>query len=123
MTINVLDIEPTQELGELPENVTDSVQTTAQACQADLSGEANTLVIEGRGGAVSPDEPLTSTATLPEDEAAPRSGSSKIQSFKTSRGEIIPARGAKVTKDGQIILTSYLTSNSTRSYSGSPNCS
>ena len=124
VTINVLDLRSTGELRQLPENVNvaDSVQTTAQACQADLSGEVNTLVLEGKGGTVKPDEPLISTAILLEDEAAQRSESSKIQSLQTSRGKIVPAQGATVTKDGQIILTSSRTSNSTRSYLGTLNC-
>lgn len=123
--IDVFDLRSTGELRELPVNVNvaGSVQTTAQACQADLSGEANTLVIEGKGGSVRPDEPLISTAILLEkDESAQKYESAEIQSFQTSRGKIIPAQGAKVTKDGHIILTSSRTDNSTRNYLGSHKC-
>lgn len=125
VTIRLLDIEPTGELIELPENVTDSVQTTAQACQSSLSSEANALVLTGKGGTVRPDEPLISTAILPKEhknEASQRSESTEIQSIQTNRGKIVPARGATVTKDGQVILTSHSTGNPIKNYSASQNC-
>ena len=124
VTINALDLEPTQDLRELPENVTDSVETTTQACQTNLSARANTLVLEGKGGISRPDEPLNSTAILLEpkrNEELNSFGSS--ETLQTNLDKIVPAQGVTVNKDGQITLTSYPTDNSARNYLNTYNCS
>lgn len=125
VTINVLDLKPTQELREIPENITDSIQTAAQACQGDLSSKSSSLVMRGKGQILQQStEPLNSEAILVGRDADTHSQQSKVtyvESFQTSKGKIVPAQGITV-KRGQITLTSYLTENVTRK-SSSRNCS
>ena len=52
--------------------------------------------------------PLSSQNVIGNDESAAISPNA-IRAVSTSRGAIIPARGAIKTEDGQIILTAYST--------------
>jgi hypothetical protein len=95
-----------------PASLIDSGQTTEQACQADRETAAkNGLVINGKGGIPAPpDQPLTSQNIFINGEIADASYTTP-KPIETSKGKIQLARGIKVTKDGQVILTPYPTNN------------
>jgi filamentous hemagglutinin family protein len=105
------DINPVQGATELPNNVVEPEQTTEQVCEADRETEAkNGLVVNGKGGLpATPDQPLTSQNLLINGEVT--SAYAIPEPIKTSQGKIQLARGIKVTKDGQVILTPYATNN------------
>jgi len=46
----------------------------------------------------------------------------EIKPIPTSKGDIIPAQGIVVTKDGRVILTAYRTDGNSRVPQGSANC-
>ena len=82
----------------------------------------NSFTIKGKGGIPNePGLPLDSHNISVNGET--NSTSAIPQPIATSQGEIQPARGIKVTKDGGIILTAYRTNNSgDRIPDNSPNC-
>ena len=105
------DVNPVQKETELPNNIVESNQTTAQACAADRQVIAqNSLTVKGKGGIPSePGLPLDSQNISINGETNPTS--TIPQPIETSQGKIQPARGIKVNKDGGIILTAYRTNN------------
>ena len=109
VTIRVLDVEPAQEMTELPQSLTEGEQTTTQACETKTLNRSNTLTINGKGGIEQqPIEPLSSeiiTIGQYEEELQ----SHQPESVQTSQGSITPAQGVKVTKHGRVMLTSYRT--------------
>jgi filamentous hemagglutinin family protein len=112
------DINPVQGATELPNNVVEPEQTTAQACQANREAAANNgLVINGKGGIPNdPTNPLVSeliniNGDLTQAES-PQPAS--IQPILTSKGKIIPALGVEVKENGDFILTAYPTNNNSR---------
>ena len=111
VTIRVLDVEPAQEMTELPKRLTEGEQTATQACQARASNRPNTLTVNGKGGIErQPIEPLNSEIiTIGQYEEEEETQSHQTKSVQTSQGKITPAQGVKVTKDGRVILTSYPT--------------
>ena len=122
VVIRVLDVEPIQEMTELPKNLTDGEQTTTQACQNRGEDRPNTLTVKGKGGIIrQPVEPLNSeilTIGQYEEEVEPQeSQSPQIKSFSTSQGNITPAQGVAVTKGGQVVLTANRTDRETSRHS------
>ena len=118
------DINPIQGATELPTNVVEPEQTTAQACAANREAQAkNGLNITGRGGIpAEPVLPLDSQNVSINGETNPTSAIPAP--IETSQGKIQPARGIKVMKSGEVILTSYRTNNSgERLPEIMPNCS
>ncbi|MDJ0595935.1 MAG: hypothetical protein QNJ72_39130 [Pleurocapsa sp. MO_226.B13] len=116
VTIRVLNVEPIQEITELPQNVTDREQITTQACKNNSPVRGNTLTVTGKGGIrQQPFEPLNSEAIVIGQYEVERSQSElpEVKSFQTAKGKIIPAQGVVVTPDGQLILTSYPTGRAT----------
>jgi filamentous hemagglutinin family protein len=109
VNINNSRIDPIQGATELPSNVAEPEQTTAQTCSANRDGKAtNGLAIAGRGGITpSPDAPLNSENISNENPAQ----ASIPEPIETSQGKIQPARGIMVTESGRIILTAYRTNN------------
>jgi filamentous hemagglutinin family protein len=109
VSINTSRVNPLQGATELPSNVVEAKQTTAQTCSANRQGKANNgLAIAGRGGvSPAPDAPLNSENIS--NENPPQA--SIPEPIETAQGKIQPARGIKVTKDGRIILTAYRTNN------------
>jgi filamentous hemagglutinin family protein len=105
------DINPVQGATELPSNVVEAEQTTEQACQANREAAAkNGLIVRGKGGIpATPDQPLTSQNITINGEITP--AYAIPEPIETSQGKIHLARGIKVTKDGQVILTPYPTNN------------
>jgi filamentous hemagglutinin family protein len=111
VNINTSRINPVQGATELPTNIVEAEQTTDQACQADRETAAkNGLVINGKGGIPAPpDQPLTSQNLIIDGEVT--SAYAIPEPIETAKGKIQLARGIKVTKDGEIILTPYPTNN------------
>jgi filamentous hemagglutinin family protein len=110
VNVNTSDINPVQGATELPSNVVEPEQTTAQTCAAGRGTANNGLAIAGKGGVTpAPDAPLNSENIIsPEQNPAAYAIPEPIE---TSKGKIQPARGIKVTKSGRIILTAYRTNN------------
>lgn len=125
INIETLDFNPLQGLIEIVTGIVEPEQTTAQACRAnreDIAKQGNSLTIKGQGGIVpAPDLPLNSHNALINGKTdAPIY--SKTQSVFTSLGNIVPARGVKVAKNGQVRLTAHVVNNNQRRYQGSRNC-
>ncbi|MEN9521380.1 MAG: hypothetical protein RLZZ381_3968, partial [Cyanobacteriota bacterium] len=110
VNINTSDINPVQGATELPSNVVEPEQTTAQACQAGRGTANNGLAIAGKGGVTpTPDAPLNSENII-SSEQNPAAWAIP-EPIETSQGKIQPARGITVTKSGHIVLTAYRTNN------------
>ncbi|MEL7407704.1 MAG: hypothetical protein AAFN00_12180, partial [Cyanobacteria bacterium J06558_2] len=123
ISISTPDINPVQGATELPTNVVEPGATTEQACQANREVLAKGgLNIMGKGGIVpDPALPLNSLNVIANSDNTPTS--SIPAPIETSKGKIQPARGVKVTKSREIILTAYRTNNSgDRIPEGSANC-
>ena len=105
------DINQIGRATELPANVIEIEQTTAQACANNRQAAAkNGLAIEGKGGVPpAPELPLNSTHIVTNSEANSTSGITTP--IATSQGKIQPARGIKITESGTIRLTAYRTNN------------
>ncbi|WP_019506936.1 filamentous hemagglutinin N-terminal domain-containing protein [Pleurocapsa sp. PCC 7319] len=122
------DINTIQTDLELPNNLVDSQQTVAQACQSDrISGKSSGLTIQGKGGIPpQPTEPIDSEAILVQGKittSKPPVQAPDIPPLGSNMGNILPARGIIKTEDGQIILTAYSTDQlDTRTPHISPNC-
>ena len=112
VSINTPDINPIQGTTELPSNIVEPEQTTAQACQSNRETLAkNGFTIKGKGGILpAPDLPLDSQNIAINGEF--NSASSIPKPIETSQGKIQPARGIRVTESGEVILTAYRTNNS-----------
>jgi large exoprotein involved in heme utilization and adhesion len=110
VNINTNDINPVQGATELPSNVVELEQNTAQACEAGRGTANNGLAIAGKGGVPpAPDTPLNSENIISSEQ---NSAAFAIpQPIETSQGKIQPARGIKVSKSGKISLTAYRTNN------------
>ncbi|MEY2834065.1 MAG: hypothetical protein RLZZ574_3325, partial [Cyanobacteriota bacterium] len=110
VNINTSDINPVQGATELPSNVVELEQNTAQACEAGRGTANNGLAIAGKGGVPpAPDTPLNSENIISSEQ---NSAAFAIpQPIETSRGKIQPARGIKVSESGKISLTAYRTNN------------
>ena len=116
------DVDSRRATAELPENVIQPEQTIAQACQYNRQVAAkNVFTIKGRGGiAPEPGSFLSSQNIYVDGETD--SASAIPEPIETSKGKIQPARGIKVTEDGQIILTAYRTNNAGERLFNKNNC-
>ena len=122
INIETLGINPLQGVIQIVQGIVEPDQTTAQACRANREVAAQGgLTIKGKGGVVpAPDLPLSSqNASIDGDSST---AYPQAQSVSTGYGEIVPARGVKVSEDGEVILTAYAVDNNQRGYSGSLNC-
>ena len=111
VNIDTSDINPVQGATELPSNVVEPEQTTAQTCSTNREAKANNgLAIAGKGGVPpAPDTPLNSDNIISSEQ---NSAAFAIpEPIETSQGKIQPARGIKVSKSGKISLTAYRTNN------------
>ncbi|MEL6442365.1 MAG: filamentous hemagglutinin N-terminal domain-containing protein [Cyanobacteria bacterium J06621_8] len=110
VALDVPDIASLQGEAELLTNILEPDTATAQACNdRDRIVANNSLVISGQGGVPdAPDMPLNSENIIVDGDIA---SSDLPQSIETSKGNILPARGIKVSDKGEIILTSYPTNN------------
>jgi large exoprotein involved in heme utilization and adhesion len=123
ISINTPDLNPVRGTTELPTNIVEPEETTAQACRANReTATKNDLTIDGKGGIVpAPELPLNSLNVRVKGETS-IPPSPQAQSVSSSSGEIFPAQGVEVTRDGQVILTAYARNNNQRGYNGSLNC-
>ncbi|MEO1341271.1 MAG: filamentous hemagglutinin, partial [Cyanobacteria bacterium J06635_13] len=111
ISIDVPDVNPLQGAAELPVGTVVADEITAQGCSTkrDLTAKSG-LSIDGRGGVPpAPDLPMSSGNVIADNEI--KTISVLPQPLATSRGKIQPARGIRVTKKGQVILTPYRTDN------------
>lgn len=106
--INSLNIDPTQGTIELPTNVVEPGETTAQICNANREVAAiNSFTIRGRGGIPSsPDLPLDSAKIIVDDNSYT---SFLPKTLETDQDKIQPAQGIEVGDRGEVILTAYRT--------------
>ena len=124
VNVDTLDFNPLQGLIEIVTGIVEPEETTAQACEANREAAAkNDLNITGKGGIPpAPELPLDSLNVYVDGQNND-SASEIPKSIKTSQGKIQPARGIKVTKSGEVILTAYRTDNSgERVPEGKANC-
>ena len=105
------DINPVRGAAQLPTNIVVPEETSQQACRANRAVAANSgLNITGKGGiSPAPDLPLNSlnVAVSGEDNST----STIPAPIKTAKGKVQPARGIKISKTGEIVLTAYRTNN------------
>jgi len=103
-TINTNALEGTT---ELPQNIVETEQTTAQACSNSNDVGQNTFSIEGRGG-IKPEAGaiLNSDSLLTSNSSTQHSSLTPVA---TASGEIIAARGVAIKPNGDLILTPYAT--------------
>ncbi|MDJ0592187.1 MAG: hypothetical protein QNJ72_19720 [Pleurocapsa sp. MO_226.B13] len=123
ISINLLDVDVVRGAGELPTNIVLPEQTTTQTCPSNREAVAqNSLTIKGKGGIpATPVSTLDSRNIVINGQINPKS--SIPEPIETSKGKIQPARGVKVTKSGNIILTPYQTDSSRdRLTEIQPNC-
>ena len=108
VSIGVLDLNSFEGVTELSTTVVEVEETVAQICDANRLTAQNSLVVKGKGGiSPNPDLPLNSDNIIGQSDST----SYDIpQPIKTSRGNIQPAMGIKVTESG-IVLTAYKTDN------------
>ena len=111
VTISTPDINPVEGTTELPQNLVEIGETVAQACETNRDATATSgFSIVGSGIPAEPGLPLDSYNISVGSETDPTSAVSQL--IETSKGEIQPARGIKVTQTGTIILTAHRTNNS-----------
>jgi large exoprotein involved in heme utilization and adhesion len=144
VNIKNLDVNPSGEVIQSPQNTVEPDEIVAQACGAGSNGELiNSFTVTGRGGLPhSPTEPLNSEAVrvsggqgsggaeVQGSGGAEVQGSGGAEEVKTSNrkvssDEIIPARGIAINEKGQIVLTRYPTPNTPQrtTVPQQPNCS
>ena len=118
--VNTPDVNPVQGVIELPANLISlPEQTIAEAC-GNRTTTRNTLNITGKGGIEpTPNLPLDSHNIINNNS----SDTAAIpQPVETRQGKIQPARGIKITKSGEVILTAYPTKNSEERIFDAINC-
>ena len=126
--LNILNnVDISQTVIEVSNNVVEPEKTVAQACSIDQEGIVqNSLTINGKGGIPSqPTEPLYSDLILVNGQTStpkPEAQYFDIKPIKTSIGDIYPARGIIKTEDGGFILTAYPTDIDTRTPQIQENC-
>ena len=106
------NINPVQRITEAPIDLVAPEQTVAQVCQTNQEAVAkNGFTIKGKGGIPStPDSPLDSrNIVVNGDNTDPISA--LPEPIETSKAKIQPARGIKITKSEDVILTAYRTNN------------
>lgn len=112
---NTPDVEPSQGLVDLPEQLLNPEELVALACQKDRGDAKNEFIITGRGGLPPrPGEPLSSETLVGFDRASSSSLESISESAATpappteadSATLPPPARGWFVNDKGELVLTS-----------------
>ena len=103
------DVDVIRGSTELPVNPIEPEQTIAEACSRNTTIARNRLIIGGSGMSPTPTEPLNSEHLLALDNK-----DLAIQpetAIATADGNISPARGVVVDRQGKIELVAYSTSN------------
>ncbi|WP_051469915.1 two-partner secretion domain-containing protein [Fischerella sp. PCC 9605] len=112
VTLNTLDVDPSQGLTELPENVADASDKIAQnPCQR---GVGSTFVITGRGGLPSNPNQTLNNNNARVDLVEPATTRSNAQSatinqpkIRPTAKQIVPAQGWVLNDKGEVVLTAY----------------
>ena len=122
ISISTPDLNPIERAAELPTNLVEQEQTTAQACANDRGTAArNSFTIKGKGGVV-PDPALPLNSLNPvnsETDAA----SDIPAPIETASGKIQLARGIEITESGEVRLVAYRTNDAgDRIREIKPNC-
>ncbi|MCC0176154.1 S-layer family protein [Waterburya agarophytonicola K14] len=123
IAINTNNVDPIRGTTELPSDIVVPESTTQQACEANREAAAkNGLNINGKGGILpDPALPLNSLNVSVNGKNHPTTAIPAP--IETAQGKIQPARGVRVAKSGNIILTAYRTNNTgERIVEGSRNC-
>jgi filamentous hemagglutinin family protein len=110
--IDTADVDPSQGLVELPENLTDPSNQIAQnPCQ---KGSGSSFIITGRGGLPSSPNNDLSSDNIRVDLLQPVNSSSNSQSAtinqptnQSTSKQIVPAQGWVFNEKGQVVLTAY----------------
>ncbi|BCX07827.1 MAG: hypothetical protein KatS3mg066_1686 [Fischerella sp.] len=110
--INTPDVDPSQGLVELPENLTDPTDQIAQnPCQ---KGAGSSFTIIGRGGLPSSPNESFNSDNVRVDLVKPSTTSSNSQSSNINQPttqptakQIIPAQGWIFNNKGEVVLTAY----------------
>jgi large exoprotein involved in heme utilization and adhesion len=110
--INTPDVDPSQGLVELPENLTDPTDQIAQnPCQ---KGAGSSFTIIGRGGLPSSPNESFNSDNVRIDLVKPSTSSSNSQSSNINQPttqptakQIIPAQGWVFNDKGEVVLTAY----------------
>ena len=124
ISISTSDVNVIQSNFELTKGLFREEQTVTEVCRSSFDrGSSSSFSIKGKGGTMpAPDSPLDSRNLLI-DNASVNNASTTDRPIQTSRGKIQPARGIKVIKSGEIILTAYRTDNAgDRPMEIYPNC-
>jgi len=110
--IDTADVDPSQGLVELPENLTDPSNQIAQnPCQ---KGSGSSFIITGRGGLPSSPNNNFSSDNIRVDLLQPVGSSSNSQSAtinqptnQSTTQQIVPAQGWVFNEKGEVVLTAY----------------
>ncbi|PLZ84512.1 filamentous hemagglutinin [Fischerella muscicola CCMEE 5323] len=110
--IDTADVDPSQGLVELPENLTDPSNQIAQnPCQ---KGSGSSFIITGRGGLPSSPNNDLSSDNIRVDLLQPVNSSSNSQSAtinqptnQSTSKQIVPAQGWVFNEKGEVVLTAY----------------
>ncbi|PLZ29753.1 filamentous hemagglutinin N-terminal domain-containing protein [Fischerella thermalis] len=110
--IDTADVDPSQGLVELPENLTDPSNQIAQnPCQ---KGSGSSFIITGRGGLPSSPNNNFSSDNIRVDLLQPVNSSSNSQSAtinqptnQSTSKQIVPAQGWVFNEKGEVVLTAY----------------
>ena len=123
ISVNTPDVNLVQEATELVDNIIlPSEQTTAEVCSTRATTASNRFTIKGKGGIPPlPNLPLDSRNIIIDNDKT-NSNSAISQPVATRQGKIQPAKGIKITKSGEIILTGYSTNNSGERIPQATNC-
>lgn len=114
--ITTPDVNPSEGLVELPEDVIDTTTLVAQSCaasQGKIASQRSEFIITGRGGLpANPNESLTHEAILADwvtMKDAPISGTFEsmetVSSLSQSQNQVLEAQGWIVSSNGTLILT------------------
>lgn len=111
--IQTPDVDPTEALATLPQEVVDVTGLIAQGCADDRGLDSSRFVVTGRGGlAPSPDGTIPSNVVLddlgtsPVPSASNHSGSTiSTNPIPSSAAPLVEAQGWVINASGQVVLT------------------
>jgi filamentous hemagglutinin family protein len=112
--ITTPDVDPSQGLVALPEEVVDASGLIAQGCPAGEGPTASRFVVTGRGGLPpNPDEALSSDAVVTglvtlDSQAETRSGAVSSKPSKSIPATLKPAKGWVMNDKGEVTLTAQV---------------
>ena len=112
------EVDPSQGLIDLPENLLTAAIVTNSCRQGQSSQNSNSLIVKGRGGLALTSDQLPSSSEVEVSLIAPTSvkSSSAINSTsanieKTAFKTIVPAQGWEINSQGDVVLVGHSTGN------------